>query len=101
MIGREQVERMDKRNIRPPAANASIEPPLPSPSGRRPSARRTKRDAGLIAVFVTNREHYAKISRPRYSPFFDAHGRHACQELRLDPSDPDDERPDRDGGEGC
>ncbi len=70
----EQVERMDKRNICPPAANASIE--LTAAVAlweRRPSARRTKVTRTLSwAVsspsFVTT-VNTTRRSRPRYSPF--------------------------------
>ena len=58
---------MDKRNICPPAANASIELTAgPSPReetvGKKDEGDANAVVGGLIAVFRHNREHYAKIT---------------------------------------
>ena len=63
----EQVERMDKRNICPPAANAGIELTAAVALWEETVGKKDEGDAnavvgGLIAVFRHNREHYAKIT---------------------------------------
>ena len=94
----EQVERMDKRNICPPAANASIELTAAVALWEETVGKKDEGDAnavvgGLIAVFRHNREHYAKITaslQPVLSMFT---GGTLAKSFSPDPFDPDDERP--------
>ena len=63
----EEVERMDKSRLVPPAANASLELTAAvalweETVGKRDEGYANAVVGGLIAVFRHNREHYAKIT---------------------------------------
>lgn len=94
----EQVERMDKRNICPPAANASIELTAAVALWEETVGKKDEGDAnavvgGLIAVFRHNREHYAKITASLQPVLSMLTGGTLAKSFSPDPFDPDDERP--------
>lgn len=94
----EQVERMDKRNICPPAANAGIELTAAVALWEETVGKKDEGDAnavvgGLIAVFRHNREHYAKITASLQPVLSMLTGGTLAKNFSPDPFDPDDERP--------
>ena len=94
----EQVERMDKRNICPPAANAGIELTAAVALWEETVGKKDEGDAnavvgGLIAVFRHNREHYAKITASLQPVLSMLTGGTLAKSFSPDPFDPDDERP--------
>lgn len=96
----EQVERMEKSRLVPPAANASLELTAAVAFWEETVGRRGDENAnanavvgGLISVFRHNREHYAKITASLQPVLSMLTGGTLAKSFSPDPFDPDDERP--------
>lgn len=96
----EQVERMEKSRLVPPAANASLELTAAVAFWEQTVGRRGDENAnanavvgGLISVFRHNREHYAKITASLQPVLSMLTGGTLAKSFSPDPFDPDDERP--------